>query len=156
MTTRNINLTFETAKILERIIKENPEFNFSGWIQTKLCEENNAKNVYTSVERIDNEISVLKAESKLLHRRITALLSKKVELKDNIEKARLEESLRCQREEKEFNYRYNFVNEFYKEETGQNLTVDQFKEFEILQNSGELNNIYDYIAYLNKDTERGE
>jgi hypothetical protein len=145
MAIKTINLTHDVEKILDLIIKENPNFNFSGWVQSNLKDFHNKKNIYSNEDNIDDEINYKKGQIKLLLIDINTLISKKIDLKNLNEKLKLEEEHRQNREEERENINKISVNQFFKEETGRDITDEEYIEYK----NGQYDTIFDYIKKHN-------
>lgn len=147
--TKSITLTQDAEKVLDKRLRQDANFNFSGWIRDKLLNEDNEKDVLQSQESIDIEIESVKADINYKLKKIESLISKKLELKTKMELQASEVELRAQREIEKKEYKKKIVNDFFKSEIGRELTEEELKEYFDCLDNEKVNSIFDYIAKKN-------
>lgn len=151
-TIKSISLNEEGLEALKSMQKDNLDFNFSNWVNNKLKESENTNIYFDNEISIINKIETCKNNIKRLHSEIAIqfsniedLLNKKSELEIINENKKQEEAQRKQKEIEKVAYKRKMINSFFREETGRELTEEEFLEYNDGLENDFFINIYDFI-----------
>lgn len=133
---KSISLTQESEKILDKLIKENPDFNFSRWIQMQLKNEHDETIVFSSISSIENERSLMIQEIKLLIKKLQMLNYKIQELKEAEEDEKIQAQRFLEREKKVSEEQFRCFNELLRDDIGRDLTIEEYEKYKPLSDNG--------------------